>query len=303
MAVIPFLEDVETVNRTRPATSLRKRIPHVRSPRTTHRRANRRAGYARMSALPFVKLRHVSKSYGFGSPRREVLNDLNLDIARGEFVAIVGYSGSGKTTLISLLAGLNRPDAGSVQMDGHEITGPSPERGLVFQNYSLLPWLTVFENVALAVDQLFPNWSKEKRQANSPRKKPTRLIERAFALAAVSPEAWLPCRRRTIPVRCFEDSRGLEHIQNEVMAFVVGLSGVVEVVPILVEHRDALLRPIPVVQVVVATLRSLEVVRVIQERVVHEPIPIGRLPPSSGFRGWTVDVHHGEQRRAENSQN
>ena len=122
--------------------------------------------YLRMPSLPFVELKHVSKSYGFGSQRREVLKDLNLDIARGEFVAIVGYSGSGKTTLMSLLAGLIRPDAGSVQMDGREITGPSPERGLVFQNYSLLPWLTVFENIALAVDQLFPNWSKEKRQAH-----------------------------------------------------------------------------------------------------------------------------------------
>ena len=122
--------------------------------------------YVQMPSLPFVTLKHVSKSYGSGQQRREVLKDLNLEIARGEFVAIVGYSGSGKTTLMSLLAGLIRPDAGSVQMDGREITGPSPERGLVFQNYSLLPWLTVFENIALAVDQLFPNWSKEKRRAH-----------------------------------------------------------------------------------------------------------------------------------------
>ena len=122
--------------------------------------------YVRMPSLPFVTLKQVSKSFGIGPHRREVLKDLNLDIARGEFVAIVGYSGSGKTTLMSLLAGLIRPDYGNVMMDGREITGPSPERGLVFQNYSLLPWLTVFENIALAVDQLFPNWSKEKRQTH-----------------------------------------------------------------------------------------------------------------------------------------
>lgn len=122
--------------------------------------------YLRMPSLPFVELKHVSKGYGSGSQRREVLKDLSLDIARGEFVAIVGYSGSGKTTLMSLLAGLIRPDSGSVQMDGIEITCPSPQRGLVFQNYSLLPWLNVFDNIALAVDQHFPNWPKEKRHAH-----------------------------------------------------------------------------------------------------------------------------------------
>ena len=134
--------------------------------------------YVRMSSLPFVKLKHVSKSYGSDQQRREVLKDLDLEIHRGEFVAIIGYSGSGKTTLMSLLAGLIRPDSGTVTMDGREITGPSPERGLVFQNYSLLPWLSVFDNIALAVDQLFPNWSQEQRREH---------IEKYIAMVNLTP--------------------------------------------------------------------------------------------------------------------
>ncbi len=109
--------------------------------------------------MAFLELTNVSK--GFGGP--PVLSSVNLAIERGEFVAIVGYSGSGKTTLISLIAGLTRPDTGTVKLNDLEITAPGPDRGMVFQNYSLLPWLTVTENIALAVDQVFPNHSAEKR--------------------------------------------------------------------------------------------------------------------------------------------
>ncbi|MBI2497756.1 MAG: ATP-binding cassette domain-containing protein, partial [Opitutae bacterium] len=90
--------------------------------------------------MPFLELSNVSKSFGSAPP---VLRDVNLSIGRGEFVAIVGYSGSGKTTLISLIAGLIRPDSGTVKLNDLEITAPGPDRGIVFQNYSLLPWLTV----------------------------------------------------------------------------------------------------------------------------------------------------------------
>src|SRR3979490_2537070 len=103
--------------------------------------------------MPFLEISNVSK--GFGVP---------LAIERGEFVAIVGYSGSGKTTLISLIAGLIKPDSGTVKLNDLEVTAPGPDRGIVFQNYSLLPWLTVFENIALAVDQVFPNHAAEKRR-------------------------------------------------------------------------------------------------------------------------------------------
>ena len=75
-------------------------------------------------------------------------------------------SGAGKTTLMSLLAGLIKPDAGSIKLHGKPMEGPGPDRGIVFQNYSLLPWLTVYENIALAVDQVFCDWSPERRRAH-----------------------------------------------------------------------------------------------------------------------------------------
>lgn len=114
--------------------------------------------------MAFLELSHVSKSFGSGPARTEVLRDLNLTIQKGEFVAIVGYSGAGKTTLINLIAGLSRPDHGSVTLNDLEITEPGPDRGIVFQNYSLLPWLTVYENIRLAVDPLFPNWAEAKKR-------------------------------------------------------------------------------------------------------------------------------------------
>jgi nitrate/nitrite transport system ATP-binding protein len=113
--------------------------------------------------MSILTLTHVSKSYGALS----VLQDINLTIERGEFVAIVGYSGSGKTTLISLIAGLLQPDAGTLTLHGDPIVGPGPERGIVFQNYSLLPWLTVYENVALAVSQVFPKYSPDELRAHT----------------------------------------------------------------------------------------------------------------------------------------
>lgn len=113
--------------------------------------------------MPFLEVRHMSRGFGPADARTEVLRDIHLDIEEGEFVAIVGYSGAGKTTLMSLLAGLIRPDCGTVKLDGKDMDGPGPDRGLVFQNYSLLPWLTVTENIALAVDQVFPQWTSEQR--------------------------------------------------------------------------------------------------------------------------------------------
>jgi nitrate/nitrite transport system ATP-binding protein len=111
------------------------------------------------SSMPFLELTNVSK--GFGGP--PVLRGVTLAIDRGEFVAIVGYSGSGKTTLVSLIAGLIKPDTGTVKLNDLAITAPGPDRGIVFQNYSLLPWLTVAENIALAVDQVFPNYGPAKK--------------------------------------------------------------------------------------------------------------------------------------------
>jgi nitrate/nitrite transport system ATP-binding protein len=114
--------------------------------------------------MAFLDLQNVSKGYGTGQRRLEVLRNVNLQVERGEFVAIVGYSGSGKTTLLSMFGGLVSPDAGTITLDGRVVAEPGPDRGFVFQNYSLLPSLSVYENVALGVDQVFPSWSAEKRR-------------------------------------------------------------------------------------------------------------------------------------------
>jgi nitrate/nitrite transport system ATP-binding protein len=114
-----------------------------------------------------LELRGVTHGYGPPERRTAVLAEVNLQVARGEFVAIVGRSGSGKTTLLSLAAGLLTPDKGSILVDGRPVRGPGPDRGVVFQNYSLLPWLSVLENVQLAVDQVAPNHTKEQRRQSA----------------------------------------------------------------------------------------------------------------------------------------
>lgn len=110
-----------------------------------------------------LEARSVSKSFGIGSGRTEVLRNVSLEVRSGEFLAIVGFSGSGKSTLVNLLAGLLTPDSGEVRFDGQQNPEAGPARGLVFQNYSLLPWLTVYENVRLAVDQVFARSSASER--------------------------------------------------------------------------------------------------------------------------------------------
>ncbi|MCD6049316.1 MAG: nitrate transporter ATP-binding protein [Verrucomicrobia bacterium] len=114
--------------------------------------------------MAFLELKNVSKGFGPKGQRNEVLKDLNLSIEKGEFVAIVGYSGAGKSTLMNMIAGLIHPDTGTVTLNDLEIKEPGPDRGVVFQNYSLLPWLSVYENIYLAVDQIFPNWAVAKKQ-------------------------------------------------------------------------------------------------------------------------------------------
>jgi nitrate/nitrite transport system ATP-binding protein len=114
--------------------------------------------------MAFLKLQDVRKSYETPKGRYLVLQGIDLAVDQGEFVAIVGYSGSGKTTLLSLIAGLITPDEGEISLDGGPIQGPGPDRGIVFQNYSLLPWLTVFENIYLAVDAVSSELSTHEKR-------------------------------------------------------------------------------------------------------------------------------------------
>ncbi|MCP1471617.1 nitrate/nitrite transport system ATP-binding protein [Sphingobium sp. OAS761] len=115
---------------------------------------------------PILRLQNVSKAYvdGTGSTT-EVLDGINLDVAEGEFIAILGFSGSGKTTLISTIAGLIEPDSGEILVKGVPCKGPGADRGLVFQSYSLFPWLTVEGNVRLAVEAVHKNLSRAEQAA------------------------------------------------------------------------------------------------------------------------------------------
>lgn len=115
---------------------------------------------------PILSLRNISKGYADASgARAEVLKGIDLDVADGEFIAILGFSGTGKTTLISIIAGLLEADAGEVLVKGRPVTGTSPERGLVFQSYSLFPWLTVEGNVRLAVEAVHKGLSRAEQKA------------------------------------------------------------------------------------------------------------------------------------------
>jgi len=118
---------------------------------------------------PVLELSNLSKGFGPAGKRTEVLHEINLALRENELLAIVGFSGSGKSTLMNLMCGLERPDAGHAAFEGRPITGPDPDRGIVFQNYSLLPWLTVTGNVMLAVRQRFPQMSRAQRRAHAAR--------------------------------------------------------------------------------------------------------------------------------------
>lgn len=111
--------------------------------------------------MAFLEFNNVSKSFVDGQTKMEVLKDINLKVEEGEFVCIIGFSGSGKTTLIKLIAGLLEPDYGQILLNDTPIDGPGPDRGIVFQNYSLLPWLTVFGNISMAVKTVFPKMTKK----------------------------------------------------------------------------------------------------------------------------------------------
>lgn len=116
--------------------------------------------------MSFLEIDNVNVGFGPPTSRTEVLENINLKVEENEFVAIIGFSGSGKSTLMNLLAGLQLPDQGEVRLNGEVKNAPGPDRGIMFQNYSLLPWLSVFENIELAVRSVFPKMKKAEVEAH-----------------------------------------------------------------------------------------------------------------------------------------
>jgi nitrate/nitrite transport system ATP-binding protein len=103
----------------------------------------------------FIKVEHAEMVFETRKGKFHALRDINLSVARGEFVTLIGHSGCGKSTLLNLIAGLLKATSGALFCDRREIAAPGPERGVVFQNHSLLPWLSCFDNVHLAVERVF----------------------------------------------------------------------------------------------------------------------------------------------------
>lgn len=110
---------------------------------------------------PFLSVENVSRSYGSYT----VLKNVNLTVQEGEFICLIGHSGCGKSTLLNMVSGFNQPTEGRVLLDGKMIKSPGPDRMVVFQNYALLPWRTVFENVYLAVNAVYPSKSQQEKRS------------------------------------------------------------------------------------------------------------------------------------------
>ena len=111
----------------------------------------------------FIEVQNVEMVFTSRKGRFHALREIDLKVERGEFVTLIGHSGCGKSTLLNLIAGLTRPTSGVLLCDNREIAAPGPERAVVFQNHSLLPWLTCFENVHLAVERVFAATEKKEQ--------------------------------------------------------------------------------------------------------------------------------------------
>ncbi|OGA99648.1 MAG: nitrate ABC transporter ATP-binding protein [Burkholderiales bacterium RIFCSPHIGHO2_12_FULL_61_11] len=132
-------------------------------------------------ATKYIEIQGVEQSFKTKKGPFCALQDINLTVAKGEFVTLIGHSGCGKSTLLNLMAGLTTPTQGTLLCANREIAGPGPERAVVFQNHSLLPWLTCFENVYLAVERVFSaNENKGKLKART---------EAALAMVGLTPAA------------------------------------------------------------------------------------------------------------------
>jgi ABC-type nitrate/sulfonate/bicarbonate transport system ATPase subunit len=116
--------------------------------------------------MAFVSVDNVEKTFDLnGGGTYIALKGIDLNIEKGEFISLIGHSGCGKSTLLNMVAGLDLPTEGVVMLQGEQILRPGPDRMVVFQNYSLLPWLTVRENIRLAVKNVLKNLSKAEQDA------------------------------------------------------------------------------------------------------------------------------------------
>ncbi|MGC3983461.1 MAG: ABC transporter ATP-binding protein [Pseudorhodoferax sp.] len=132
-----------------------------------------------MSEKKFIEIQGVEQAFDTPRGRFVALQGIDLTVAKGEFVALIGHSGCGKSTLLNLIAGLTRPTRGTLLCANKEIAGPGPERAVVFQNHSLLPWLTCFENIHLGVERVFG--------ARETRARLKQRTEDALALVGLTP--------------------------------------------------------------------------------------------------------------------
>ncbi len=114
---------------------------------------------------PFLVIEDVSKVYPTPNGPYTVLDGVNLTVHEGEFICLIGHSGCGKSTLLNMVAGFNKPTEGEVRLQTKRITQPGPDRMVVFQNYSLLPWMTAFENIYLGIDSVWPEKPKSEKVA------------------------------------------------------------------------------------------------------------------------------------------
>ena len=137
----------------------------------------------------FIEIQGVEQTFKTKKGDFPALRDIHLTVAKGEFVALIGHSGCGKSTLLNLIAGLAMPTAGTLICANREIAGPGPERAVVFQNHSLLPWLTCFENVYLGVERVFGAGSKSTGAASENKSQLKARTDAALALVGLTPAA------------------------------------------------------------------------------------------------------------------
>jgi nitrate/nitrite transport system ATP-binding protein len=104
---------------------------------------------------PYLSLSQVDMTFGSGNTANPVLKGIDLEVQRGEYISLIGHSGCGKSTVLNIVAGLLKATSGGIILDNREVNEPGPDRAVVFQNHSLLPWLTVYQNVEIAVDKIF----------------------------------------------------------------------------------------------------------------------------------------------------